>query len=256
MVKYILDPKKKKELAFAFLIDQMIDKQDFSVLLTGNNSLLESLFVEMLSLKLVKIENNFYKVDTKGQEFIDVFFKKYSEFLKFYDIFCAVDLTAGEFAFTKFYDFASDEEWKVYLNQERFEDVRVAVCEFKKIDPIEIVYLSFLNEGRIDTSKNWQFDLISDLMWDEILSICNTAIPLEDLLVNDAIQDIIQQGSQIMMDLLKEENSRKLEELKNNVSNEEYNEEVTYVTEEVEYYDPYLYDPYYVSPCWLLLFLI
>ena len=88
-------------------------------------------------------------------------------------------------------------------------------------------------------------------MWDEILNICNTAIPLEDLLVNDAIQDIIQQGSQIMMDLLKEENKRKLEELKNNVSTEEYTEEVTYVTEEVEYYDPYLYDPYYVSPCWL-----
>ena len=249
-MKYILDPKKKKELVFAFLIDQMIDKQDFSMLLTGNNALLESIFIEMLSLKLVKIENDQYKVDTKGQEFIDNFFAKYREFIKFYDIFCAVDLTAGEFAFKKFYDFDTDEEYKVYLNQERFDDVRVAVCEFKKIDPIEMVYLSFLNEGKIDTSKNWQFDLISDLMWDEILEICNTAIPLDDLLVDDAIQDIIQQGSEIMMGLLKEESKRALEDLKNSTT-EYYNENVTVWEEEVVYYEPYLYDPYYVSPCWL-----
>lgn len=254
-MEYNLDPKKKKELVYAFIIDQMVDKQDFSVLLSGNNSLLESLFIEMLSLKLVKIENNFYKVDTKGQEFIDNFFAKYKEFLKLYDIFCAVDLTAGEFAFKKFYDFDTDEEYKVYLNQVRFDDVRVAVCEFKKIDPIEMVYLSFLNEGRIDTSKNWQFDLISDLMWDEILAICNSAIPLEDLLVDDAIQDIIQQGSQIMMDLLKEESKRALEDLKNSTT-ESYNEEVTVWEDEVVYYEPYLYDPYYVSPCWLWVGLI
>ena len=256
MSKYILEQQKKKELIWAFLIDQMLDKQDFNVLLRGNNSLLESIFVEMLYLKLIKIENNFYKVDTKGQDFVDNFFAKYKEYLKFYDIFCAVDLTAGEFAFSKYYDFDTDAEWKTYLNQDNWDDVRLAVCEFKKIDPIEIVFLSFLNEGRIDTSKNWQFDLVSDLIWDEILAVCETAIPLQDLLVNDAIQDIIKQGSSIMMDILKEENKRKLEELNNSVSSEEYNEEVTYVTEEVEYYEPYLYDPYYVSPCWLLLFLI
>ena len=136
MSKFTLDPNKKKQLVWAFIIDQMIDKQTFSVLLSGNNALLESILIEMLSLKLVKIENNQYKVDVKGQEFIDNFFVKYKEFLKLYDIFCAVDLTAGEFAFKKFYDFDTDEQWKVYLNQERFEDVRIAVCEFKKIDPI------------------------------------------------------------------------------------------------------------------------
>ena len=257
MSKFTLDPNKKKQLVWAFIIDQMIDKQTFSVLLSGNNALLESIFIEMLSLKLVKIENNQYKVDVKGQEFIDNFFVKYKEFLKLYDIFCAVDLTAGEFAFKKFYDFDTDEQWKVYLNQERFEDVRIAVCEFKKIDPIEIVYLSFLNEGRIDTTKNWQFDLISDLMWDEILAICNTAISLEDLLVDDAIQDIVLQGSEIMMDLLKEESKRALEDLKNTTT-EYYNEEVTVWEEEVVYYEPYLYDPYYVSPCclWVGLLLL
>jgi hypothetical protein len=54
-----------------------------------------------------------------------------------------------------------------------------------------------------------------------------------------------------MLDILKEENRIKLEELKNNVDEDEYNEEVEYVEEEIIYYQEYTYDPYYVSPCWL-----
>ena len=249
-MKYTIDAKKRSQFIWAFLLDQMVDKRDFSVLLYGNDTFIEKYLIEMLSLNFIKIVNNFYKIDTKGQEFIDNFFAKYKDFLKFYDIFCAVDLTEGKFAFDKFNDFDTDEEWKTYLNQENWEDVRIAVCEFKKIDPIEIVYLSFLNEGRF-TAENWQFDLTSDLIWDEILKICDTAIPLSDLSQDGVIEDIVQQGSDIMLRLLQEENKRKLEELKNTVSNDEYTEEVTYVEEEYVYYEPYVYDPYYVSPCWL-----
>jgi len=249
-MKYTIDAKKKSEFIWAFLLDQMADKRDFSVLLYGNDTFIEKYLIEMLSLKFIKIVNNFYKIDTKGQEFIDNFFAKYKDFLKFYDIFCAVDLTEGTFAFDKFNDFETDEEWKTYLNQDNWEDVRIAVCEFKKIDPVEIVYLSFLNEGRF-TSDNWQFDLTSDLMWDEILNICDTAIPLSELSQDGVIEDIVKQGSDIMLRLLQEENKRKLEDLKNSVSEDEYTEEVTYVEEEYVYYEPYIYDPYYVSPCWL-----
>jgi hypothetical protein len=249
-MKFTLETKKKRQLIMAFLLDQLIDKRDFSVVLTGNDTVLESLFVEMLSLNLIKIERNFYKIDVKGQEFMDIFFKKYSEFLKLFDIFCAVDLKTAEFAFKKFYDFDTDEEWKIYLNQENWQDVRVAVCEFKKIDPIEIVFMAFLNEGRFDPI-NWQFDLVSDLVWDEVLEVCNTAIPLEDLIDDDVMLDIVNQGSAIMLDILKEENKRKLEDLANdNLSREEYQEEVTYVQEETIYYEEYTYDPYYISPCW------
>ena len=108
-----------------------------------------------------------------------------------------------------------------------------------------------MNEGRFDTdeNKNWQFDLVSDLIWDEILEICNTAIPLDDLLVDDAIQDIIKQGTEIVLANIKEENRRRLEEMKANATTEEYDEEVVIVEEEIVYYEEY-YDPYYASPCW------
>jgi len=220
-------------------------------MLEGNNSFLEPYFVDMMASNLVTIQNDRYVITEKGDEVAINLQDKYGEFLKFYDIFCAVDLNAGEFAFSKIFDFETDDEWFAYLNQDNWSDVRIAVCEFKKIDPIEIVFLSFLNEGRFDTdeNKNWQFDLVSDLIWDEILEICNTAIPLDDLLVDDAIQDIIKQGTEIVLANIKEENRRRLEEMKANATTEEYDEEVVIVEEEIVYYEEY-YDPYYASPCW------
>lgn len=249
-MKFVLDKEQKRKFIFAFLLDQMTD-QTFNVMLEGNNSFLEPYFVDMMASNLVTIQNDRYVITEKGDEVAINLQDKYGEFLKFYDIFCAVDLNAGEFAFSKIFDFETDDEWFAYLNQDNWSDVRIAVCEFKKIDPIEIVFLSFLNEGRFDTdeNKNWQFDLVSDLIWDEILEICNTAIPLDDLLVDDAIQDIIKQGTEIVLANIKEENRRRLEEMKANATTEEYDEEVVIVEEEIVYYEEY-YDPYYASPCW------
>lgn len=250
-MKFILTKEKKRIYIIAFLLDQMT-KQDFNVMLEGHNSFLEPFFVDMLASNLVEIVDDIYIATEKGTEIAYNHMDKYSEFLKFYDIFCAVDLENGGFAFSKIFDFETDDEWFDYLNQDNWSDVRIAVSEFKKIDPIEIVFLSFLNEGRFNTddNKNWQFDLVSDIIWDEMLEVCNTAITLEDLLVDDAIQDIIKQGSEIVLVNLKEDNRRKLEEIKMNATEDEYEEEVVFVREEIVYYEEY-YDSYYVSPCWL-----
>lgn len=256
MKKYNLTKEKKHQLIIAFLLDKISnDGIQFSTSLPGDDSVLEPYFIEMLALDFVAIQRNCYVITEKGNECLTVFKDKYTEFLRVYDIYCAVDLDAGKFAFSRIFDFETDEEWFEYLNQDNWSDVRIAVCQFKKIDPIEIVFLSFLNEGRFTDDNNWQFDLISDLIWDEMLAVCETAIKLEDLLENDAIQDIIMQGSKIMMDNLKEENRRNLEALKEEQEKEEgYEEEVTVVEEtyeeDVVYFEPYLYDPYYISPCW------
>ena len=257
MGTYVLDPKKRQLFMMAFLLDQMVDKNViFPVVLTGNDILLQDLFIEMMAMDLLTVQDNVYAVTDKGATFIDNFYQKYKEFLKLYDIFCAVDLEAGEFAFSSFYDFDDDNQWKYFLEDQRWDDVRVAVCEFKKIDPIEMVFLSFMAENRFTQNPNWQFDLISDLIWNEMMQVCNTAIPLEDLLKNDAIQDIVKQGSVIMMNLLKEEHKRAREEAQERLeqkemTQEEYVEEITYIEEEVVYYEPYYNDIYYISPCWV-----
>jgi len=116
---------------------------------------------------------------------------------------------------------------------------------FKKIDPAEIVFMSFINENRFDTtSAGWQMDLVSDNEWNEIEEICKTAIKPEEV-GEDAMVDMIGQGSELMIKLLEQEKEQAQNSGNNNGGD-------TIVEEEtVEYYEPY-YDPYYVSPIWLM----
>src|SRR6202012_3566476 len=101
--------------------------------------------------------------------------KRYTEYLKVYDVFSFVDLEKGEFAFARYYDFDSDEAWLSFTDNERFDDLRIAVAIFKKLDPAEIVFMSFINENRFDTTAaGRQIDLVSDNSWKEIEEICET----------------------------------------------------------------------------------
>jgi hypothetical protein len=131
-----------------------------------------------------------------------------------FDIFCAVDLEAGEFAFERKNDESfSDEDWFEYLSQERFSDVRVAVSAFKGIDPNEIVFMSFLTEGRFETVDidgntiaRWQYNLTNenDGIWNEIEDITNSAIDVDYLRENGVLEDVIKQGTQIAMQQIRE----------------------------------------------------
>src|ERR1041385_2713770 len=156
-------------------------------------------------------------------------------------IFFLFYLEKGEFAFASYFDFDSDDAWADFTNDERFDDLRIAVAMFKKVDPAEIVFMSFINENRFDTtSAGWQMDLVSDNSWKEIEDICNTAIKPDEV-GEDAMLDMISQGSELMIKLLEEE---KEQEQNNNTGD---GTETIVEEETVEYYQPY-YDPYYVSP--------
>ena len=242
---FITDDNKKTFKAI-ILLDEMINgSHQFRTVDNGDDSVLESLFIDLLSKGYVQTSGANYQVTAKGQDVYNTFMKRYTEYLKVYDIFSYVDLEKGEFAFARYFDFESDDAWADFTNNERFDDLRIAVAIFKKIDPAEIVFMSFINENRFDTSSpGWQMDLVSDNSWKEIEEICKTAIKPEEV-GEDAMLDMIGQGSELMIKLLQEE----IEQEKNNNNNSDSD---TIVEEEtVEYYQPY-YDPYYVSPIWLL----
>ncbi|MES2109299.1 MAG: hypothetical protein V4577_11145 [Bacteroidota bacterium] len=247
-----LTPDNKKSYKAIILLNEMINgTHQFNTIANGDDSLLEPLFIELMSKGYVTTAGMAYQVTTKGRDVYDTFMKRYTEFLKVYDVFSFVDLEKGEFAFSRYYDFDTDDDWFNYTNDERFEDLRIAVAIFKKIDPAEIVFMSFINEDRFDvTSAGWQIDLMSDNVWDEIEDICATAIKPEEL-GQDAMADMIGQGADLMMKLMEEEQNR-------NSGNNGYNgfggypqQEVVIVEETIPYYQPY-YDPYYISPVWLL----
>ncbi len=192
---------------------------------------------------------------------------RYTEYLKVFDIYCAVDLETGEFAFARYFEFEDEAQWDEFLEDDRWDDLRLAVAEFKKIDPVEIVFMSFLNEDRFGRDETgWQFDLLLGTVWDEILNICSTAIKWEDLdyedgeavvSAEDVMQDIIRQGTEIMITLLKKEEEMRREHPEEGEDPDDDNggerivEKVEFEEHPVSYYYPY-YDPFYVSPLWRL----
>ena len=242
---FLTDDNKKSFKAIILLNEMINGTHHFQTVANGDDSVLEPLFIELMSKGYVQTSGLNYQVTSKGQDVFNTFMKRYTEYLKVYDIFSYVDLEKGEFAFARYFDFESDDAWADFTNDERFDDLRIAVAIFKKIDPAEIVFMSFINENRFDTASNgWQMDLISDNDWSEIEEICKTAIKPEEV-GEDAMVDMITQGSELMIKLLEEEQKQNQNDYNNNGTE-------TIVEEEtVEYYEPY-YDPYYVSPIWLL----
>jgi hypothetical protein len=265
MSKYTISEQDKKNYIAILLLDEMINQQRyFPVMLDDDTKPVEPVLIDLNAKGLVKVDNNQYVPTEKGRSALENFMKRYTEYLKVYDIFCAVDLDKGTFAFERFYDFSNDNDWYSYLNQDNWEDVRIAVALFKKLNPVEIVFMSYVNEGRFDLEKNgWGFDLMSGLIWDEIIKICDTALKPEDLGDEDVITDIIEQGSALMLKLIKKEEELEKEHAQQQKDDEGDEEVETTTTTYVQpvyasdysygygYYAPYM-DPFYVSPIWLL----
>jgi hypothetical protein len=243
---YLTNDNKKTFKAIILLNEMINGTHKFQTINNEDDSVLEPLFIELMAKGYVQTQGINYQVTAKGREVFDTFMKRYTEYLKVYDIYSFVDLEKGEFAFARYFDFDTDDAWIDFTNDERFDDLRIAVALFKKLDPAEIVFMSFINENRFDTTSNgWQMDLVSDNEWAEIEEICKTAIKPDEV-GEDAMVDMISQGSELMIKLLEEEE-------KQNQNNNNYGGNGGDIVEEetVEYYQPY-YDPYYVSPVWLL----
>ncbi len=207
---YQLDEKQKHHYARLYLLDFMIQEEArISILLDEKNEDLESIFDELMARELIEIdqEQN-YCVSREGKALHQNFLRRYRENIALSDIFCAVDLTNGEFAFSFYDDYPTKPEWDTFLAQSRWDDLRIAVAEYLNSDPIELVFMSFINEKRFgrDTDGNWQFDLLLGTVWDEILEACNQSIHWPELGYEDeegkveaeaVIEDIIAQGNNI-----------------------------------------------------------
>lgn len=218
MNKFTINEEQKLRFAGIYLLEYMINTPHaIPIFLDGNDADLEPILEWLHARGFIRIQDNEKYVPTPdGRKLLQKFLARYSEYLTMFDIFSAVDLETGEFAFERYFDFETDEEWRKYLEDDRWDDLRIAVADYKQMDPVEIVFMSFINEKRFGRDgSGWQFDLLLGSVWDEILEICNSAIQWQDLgyedeqgevPAEDVIQDIIEQGTNIMLDLLEKEN--------------------------------------------------
>ncbi len=271
---YSLSGEEKKQYAGVYLLDVMINTpKTFPLLLTDNDQDLEPVLEWLLMKEYIAIrDKERYVPSEKGREVLKRFLSRYVEYLKVFDIYCAVDLAVGEFAFSSYYKFNDNAQWQDFLNDDRWDDLRLAVAEYKKLNPVEIVFMSFINENRFGANETgWQFDLLLGSIWDDILNICDTAISWEELGYEDdqgqvsakeVIEDIIRQGTELMVELHKKEKEfgkqgpRKEEDDDDNGDGEEGVVERVVIEEQpVSYYYGYR-DPFYVSPVWTTVWLL
>ena len=269
---YILLQKDKDRFISLVLLNELINNQAYPpVNLVGEDVYLDFHLKLLQSKGLVDIKDGCYVPNALGRTELVNFYQKYNEYLKLFDIFCAVDLESGTFAFEEINNPSfTDEQWQDFLANERFSDVRVAVADFKGLNPIEIVFMSFLTEGRFEVGVDrWQHNLTGDAVWHEIEQICNTAVSREYLEPDGVLLDVITQGSALALKLIKETEDALAAEAQA-PDGIEIVETTTTTTEEVveeyvdyvdmpyygyDYYDPY-YDPYYISPIWLVPILL
>ena len=265
---YVLLQKDKDRFISMVLLKEIINNQIYPpIKLTGEDVYLDFHFKLLQTKGLLNIVDGYYVPTELGRAELENFFQKYNEYLKLFDIFCAVDLESGTFAFEEINNSSfSDEQWADFLSNERFSDVRVAVADFKGLNPIEIVFMSFLTEGRFEIGdERWQHHLTSDATWKEIEDICNTAVSREYLETDGVLIDVITQGSALALKLIKDVEDTLAAEAQIPDSVEVI-ETTTEVIEEYvdvvempyygyDYYDPY-YDPYYISPIWLVPILL
>lgn len=261
--RYTITEEQKKQFAAAYMLDRMVNHgTKIPVYLEGQDKDLEPVLEYMMMKEYIDIPDKAnYAPTEKGKDVLGRFTKRYRDFLINFDVYCAIDLEAGEFAFSRYFDFDSDTAFGGYLDDDRWDDLRIAVAAFKKMNPVEIVFMSFLREGRFgDQGEGWQFDLLLGSIWDEILEIANTALHADELGYEDdqgevsgdaVLEDVIRQGAELNIGLRKKEREIREREAAAAVDDddEDYDEEVY---EETVHY----VDPFYVSPWWLVLVFI
>jgi len=102
---YQLDDHQRHHYARLYLLDYMVQEDaKISILLDEDNEDLEPILDELMARELIEIDQNqCYRVSRQGQALHQNFLKRYRKIISDSDIFCAVDLETGEFAFS-FYD--------------------------------------------------------------------------------------------------------------------------------------------------------
>ncbi|MEZ7973398.1 MAG: hypothetical protein QMC48_00005, partial [SAR324 cluster bacterium] len=83
-------------------------------------------------------------------------------------------------------------------------DLRVAVAEYKGIDPYRVVFLALMSTDNFYENPDWKFDLSLGTLFDEMEQIVQDQLCVEDLSYKDeeeqvsgedVIRDIIEQGN-------------------------------------------------------------
>ena len=204
-----ISPERRSLFNGTVLLGHMVASEvEYDVILPGSQSHLESILTWLMVRELVEIsDEGCYRVTALGEAGAHAFEKRYRRLLQYFDIFAAVDLGAGEFALARHDDFASELAWRRFLDDDRWEDLRVAVAGHLGADPIELVFAHYMQEGRFNFEDGgWEVSLLEGLIWNEIEEVCESSLGIDDLGYDgvtgaDVVADVVEQGFLLVREL-------------------------------------------------------
>lgn len=204
-----ITPEKKTLFNGTVLLGYMVGRNEkFDVLLAGSLSHLQDILTWLMTREVVEIsKKNSYEVTSKGRATVADFENRYQRILQYFDIFSAVDLASGDFALAHIGEFPNEAEWQRFLNDERWEDLRVPVAQILGADPVEFVFAHFMREGRFDFEQGgWEITLLEGMIWNEIEEICWSSLEPADLGYDDVsgeevLAEVVEQGFLLVREL-------------------------------------------------------
>ncbi len=183
--------------AFSQIEKEIEENEKFRIniaLVEKNESGLESLLNFLEERKVLTVgEDNYYWPTKKGRELYCQLVEQLETYIIHFEVFAYVDLENGDFGDPK----------NDLLEGNRWSDLRVAVAEFKGIDPFRVVFLSMMSDEIFFENPDWKFDLGLGTLFDELEQIVQDQLGIDDLSYEDqegtvsgedVIRDIIEQG--------------------------------------------------------------
>ena len=192
-----LSPEQKQQFAALLVLDRLASKaaRIHSAFMEKGEKHLEP-HLDFLEDKgmVVRDEDYYYCPTEKGTILYQRLIQQRLSYVIHFDIYAYVDLGEGCFA----------EKTKDFLGSDQWEDLRVAVAEFKGIDPYQMVFLAMMSDETFFETHDWKFDLAMGTLFEEMEEIVLSQIREEELeyedeeglvLGREVLEDVIQQGA-------------------------------------------------------------
>lgn len=253
-----LSSEQRQRFAALILLDRIVtDAGAFhaALLEERDDAFLEPTFRYLQQEDLAEVgEDDHFQPTARGREVYRKLLRLRQSYLAHFEIFARVDLETGEFA---------DPEMP--HDAPRWDDLRVAICQYKGIDPFRVTFLAMLSDETFFEDREWKFDLaLGSNFFAELDEIVGGQISVGDLAYEtesgesisgeSVIEDVILQGATLNREYWERERGTQESFLEEPFDNGDAAEAES---GDGEAYDPweameyYAASAQYVEPIWL-----
>ena len=209
-----LDEKTRRRFAALALLDRVVSfprAWPTGLVNHPEDYLLSEVFNDLVQAGLVEVTpEGYFHATPSGKAAQGLMLRQQQSYLFNFNIYALVDLAEGVFA----------DPDNVDPEDPRWSDLRVAVAEYKGMDPYRLVFMAMLAGGVFFENPDWRRDLAPDSpFFQELEDIVQSQLSIEDLAFETeegeavpgeaVIEDVILQGAVLnqerLLDLLEQE---------------------------------------------------